>query len=241
VTARVGTAKAPELLHDAREPYINMNELVAVQFQHAETAKPVGVIVQWNCHPETLGGKNTEISADFVGAVVETVAAKYRCPVVYLTGTVGGLMTSLKVPVQDEQGQELADGTIAKTIRYGQQVGALTEKRCKTPKPVPLTPITVRSREIFLPLQNKMYLLARQLGVLDRQAFLWTGDPYWAEPTDDRGWEKSLCLRTEVAWLRLGSLEVAVIPGEIYPELVLGKVRRPIRRDFPEAPAAIYA
>jgi len=33
-----------------------------------------------------------------------------------------------------------------------------------------------------------------------------------AEPTDDRGWEKSLCLRTEVAWLRLGSLEVAVIP-----------------------------
>jgi len=114
VTARVGTAKAPELLHDAREPYIKHDELVAVQFQHAETAKPVGVIVQWNCHPETLGGKNTEISADFVGAVVETVAASIVVRSSISPGRSAAWMTSLKVPVQDEQGQELADGTIAK-------------------------------------------------------------------------------------------------------------------------------
>ena len=39
--------------------------------------------------------------------------------------------------------------------------------------------------------------------------------------------------------LRLGELEVAAIPGEIYPELVLGKVVDPAEKgaDFPDAPA----
>ena len=51
-------------------------------------------------------------------------------------------------------------------------------------------------------------------------------------------------MRTEVAWLRLGDLDVAAIPGEIYPELVLDKVQDPAdpAADFPEAPIepAIY-
>jgi hypothetical protein len=38
--------------------------------------------------------------------------------------------------------------------------------------------------------------------------------------------------------LKLGDLEIAVIPGEIYPELVLGKVQDPPDpgADFPDAP-----
>ena len=52
-------------------------------------------------------------------------------------------------------------------------------------------------------------------------------------------------MKTEVGYLALGELEVAVIPGEIYPELVLGKVQDPPDpgADFPDAPAepAIYA
>jgi hypothetical protein len=44
-------------------------------------------------------------------------------------------------------------------------------------------------------------------------------------------------MKTEVAWLRLGNLDVACIPGEIYPELVLDKVQtRRIGADFPDAP-----
>jgi hypothetical protein len=45
-------------------------------------------------------------------------------------------------------------------------------------------------------------------------------------------------IRTEVGHLKLGDVEVAVIPGEIYPELVLGKVQEPADAgaDFPDAP-----
>ena len=55
VSATLGTTKAPELLHDAREPYIKHDELTAVKFFDKDK-QPAGIIVQWNCHPETLGG-----------------------------------------------------------------------------------------------------------------------------------------------------------------------------------------
>jgi len=45
-------------------------------------------------------------------------------------------------------------------------------------------------------------------------------------------------VRSELGYLRLGDLDVALIPGEIYPELVLGKIQDPAdpAADFPDAP-----
>jgi hypothetical protein len=244
VRAVLGTARAPELLHDTREPYVKHDELVALQFFDIRSGKPVETVVQWNCHPETLDSRNTEISSDFVGATVAFLQEHYHCPAVYLTGTVGGLMTSLRVPVRDDQGKELADGTFAKAERYGRLVGQLAERALQAARPVRLTPWDLRSREVYLPLGNPLYVLARRLGVLERQGFLWTGDPYNAEPWTGKPDAAPLCLRTEIAWLRLGDLEVAAIPGEIYPELVLDKVQDPPDpgADFPDAPVepALY-
>jgi hypothetical protein len=238
VTARLGTARAPELLHDGREPYVKHDELTAIQFLDADQGRPAGLLVQWNCHPETLGSKNTEVSADFVGATVNFLHERHHCPVVFLNGTVGGLMTSLGVDVKDEQGKALADGTWEKTERYGRLVGELADRALASARPVDLTPLEARGRAVFLPLANKAYLLGRQLGVLDREGFLWVGDPYRAEPAAPREVTKPLCIRTEVAWLRLGDVEVAAIPGEIYPELVLDRVQDPPDpgADFPDAP-----
>jgi hypothetical protein len=236
-TARLGTAQAPELLHDGREPYIKHDELVALQFLDPKSAQPHGVLVQWNCHPETLNSKNTEISSDFVGPAVNYLRKRYGCPVIYFTGTVGGLMTSLHVEVKDIKGQPLSDGTVEKTERYGQLVGQLAERALSSAKPVSLGPITARSRHVFMPLDNKLYQVGRQLGVLTREAFVWEGDSSKAVPFDDKAKDKRLCLRTEVGWLRLGELDVALIPGEIYPELVLDKVQDPPDpgADFPDA------
>src|SRR4051812_28073071 len=61
--ARVGPATAPELLVDNGEPVVKLDTLVTVRFEEPATGKPVGVLVQWNCHPETLDSKNTEVSA----------------------------------------------------------------------------------------------------------------------------------------------------------------------------------
>lgn len=243
VRVSIGSATAPELLHDGREPYVKHDKLVTLVFRDKRD-EPIGIVMQWNCHPETLGGKNTLVSADFVGATVKALLEKHHCPVVYLTGTVGGLMTSLHVEVKSAAGKALRDGTFEKTERYGELLAEVAERALKTARPVKLTPLQVRQRFVYLPLDNKLYLLARQLGVLQREAFVWKGDLYQAEPAKEIKADKPLCLKTEIAWLRLGDLDIAAIPGEIYPELVLDKVQDPpdTGADFPDAPIepAIY-
>ncbi len=236
VRARIGSVRAPELLHDGREPYVKHEELVTLEFRNKDE-NPAGLVVQWNCHPETLGDKNTLISADYVGATVKALREKHRCPVVYLTGTVGGLMTSLNVEIKSAAGNVLNDGTFEKTERYGELLADVVERALKSAQQVSLTPFQVRRSFIFLPLENKLFLLARQLGVIQREAFLWSGDLYQAEPAKEVKADKPLCMRTEVAWLRLGDLDIAAIPGEIYPELVLDKVQNPTDpgADYPDA------
>lgn len=245
VRAAIGTAQAPELLHDGREPVVKHDQLVALHFVDPKTEQNVGVLAQWNCHPETLGDKNTQVSADFVGYTVSYLREKYRCPVIYFSGTVGGLMTSLRVEIQDEQGNSLADGTFAKTQRYGRLVGQLADKALARSQPLRLTPLEVRSRELFLPMDNKLYWLGWKLAVLDRPAFAWNETAKKAEVVDPKKpGQQRLAIRTELAWLRLGELSMAAIPGEIYPELVLDKVQDPpdAGADFPQAPLepAIY-
>jgi hypothetical protein len=245
VRASIGTAKAPELLHDGREPFVKHDELVALRFYDPRNVN-VGIVVQWNCHPETLSSKNTEISADYVGYTVQYLRKKYECPVVYLTGTVGGLMTSLHVEVKDDQGKPLADGTFEKTERYGQLVGKLADKALQDAKPVKLTPFEARSKSFFMPIDNVLYVGGFGLGVLKRDGYIWKGDPLKAEPIGPKFDEKTrMCIKSEVGWIKLGELEIAAIPGEIYPELVLSKVQDPPdkRADFPDAPIepGIYA
>jgi hypothetical protein len=249
VDVSIGTAQSPELLHDGREPYIKHDELVALEFRGSESPENkiralTGIVVQWNCHPETLDSRNTEVSADFVGFAVKYLNEKYHCPVVYLTGTVGGLMTSLNVEVKDDQGTILKDGTFEKTEKYGRLVGQLADRALAWAKPIQLTPMQIHSRTVFMPMDNKYYLLGRQLGVLKRDAFTWKGDPTKAEPAATKQGKERLCLQTEIGWLQLGKLSIAAIPGEIYPELVLDKVQDPPDpgADFPNAPIepAIY-
>jgi hypothetical protein len=245
VDVRIGKARAPDLVRDSRQPIVKHDELVVLHFVERGTNQSAGLLVQWNCHPETLDSRNTLISADFVWATVAYLRQRRQCPVVYLTGTVGGLMTSLGVEVKDDRGQSLKDGTFEKTEQYGRLVGKLAETALAAETPIELCPLRAHTRQVFLPLDNKLYVLGWKLGVLDRQAFLWDGDWRKARPAPGNVPSKTrLAIRSELAWLQLGDLQVAAIPGEIYPELVLGGVQEPPDpgADFPKAEVepAIY-
>ena len=236
-SAKIGTINAPELLHDGREPYVKHDELVTIRFE-GEDGKPVGVLVQWNNHPETMNSKNTELTADYVGTTVAELKKSQGCPIAYYTGTVGGLMTSLHVPVKNAKGEELKDGTWEKTEEYGRLLAKAADKAIKDAKPVSLTPFAVRRTDVYVPVTNFLYKLGWQAGVLDRVFYVWEDDPHPAKPVEAKDINKSGAIRTELGHLKLGDVEVAIIPGEIYPELVLGKVQDPVDKgaDFPDAP-----
>ena len=242
--ARIGSARDADLLHDNRKPIVKHDELVVLHFRDPKSEKPLGVLVQWNCHPETLGSKNTEITADYIHYTVKYLRESQTCPVAYFTGTVGGLMTTLGLPVKDEKGKELADNTFEKADRYGYLLAKLAEKALKDAVPIALTPFEIRTRELLVPVENNIYRLAWSFGVLDRTMYKWDGNPTPKkfEPSKEVG--KPAAVKTEIGYLKLGALEVAAIPGEIYPELVLGKVENPADpgADFPDAPIepAIY-
>ncbi len=240
----VGTAQDGELLHDSRKPIVKHDEIVVLRFSDANK-KTLGTLVQWNCHPEAIQRNNTELSADYVPATVAYLEKKSSAPVVYLSGTVGGLMSPIHVHKNDETGEALIDGSFAMCDRYGVLVGRLAEKALAAGKVRPLTPFVVRSREIYLPIDNSGYMLGYGLGVLKRSAYRWTGDVGQAAAADPKDGKARLCAKTEIARLTLGDVDVSCIPGEIYPELVLGKVVDPPEpgADFPDAPIepSIYA
>lgn len=236
---RIGKASDPDLINDTRLPVVKHDELVTMRFVGpAPARKPLGLVVQWNCHPEVLDSKNTEITADFVYYTVKHLRAKFDCPVVYLTGTVGGLMTTIRLPVKSEDGRELKDGTFEKSERYGTLVGKLAEKAVANEEAVAALPLRAASRQFLVPVDNNLYRLGWQLGTLQRPLYAWDGNPRPKEFRPATDISKPVAVKSEVGYLRLGEVEVAVIPGEIYPELVLGKVQDPPDpgADFPDAP-----
>ncbi|HUE69785.1 MAG TPA: hypothetical protein VMP01_02755 [Pirellulaceae bacterium] len=252
VTAAYGTAEDESLLGDSRQPIVKDGVLRVLRFDslHKPEAQakeriatektPAGILVQWNCHPEALGPRNQLVTADFPWATVEALRKKYNCPIVYMTGAVGGLMAPPRGGrIKDAAGNELREGDYEYARVYGEEVAALAAKAVDAAQPIELSPFVVSARPIAVPLTNVLYRAARVAGVLQRDGLVWTGDfEQPGEPIVGDNADKPTAVQSEVAYLRLGELHVACIPGEIYPELVYGKYQEPADpgADFPDAP-----
>ncbi|MEW4568789.1 neutral/alkaline non-lysosomal ceramidase N-terminal domain-containing protein [Tautonia sp. JC769] len=238
--ASYGTAEDEALLADSRDPVVKDGVLRVLRFDPAEgNGPPIGLLVQWNCHPENLGSQNTLITADFPKATVRTLEARHGCPVAYFTGAIGGLMSAAEDVLTRPDGTFYEEGDFAFADAYGVAIADLADRAIAGSSPIPLTPFAVSSVSVWLPLENPLYRLARAAGVLDRMGDRWTGDPYTpGRSLGRRNILGPLAVRTEVAGLRLGALHVAAIPGELYPELVAGRVEDPAdpNADFPDAP-----
>jgi hypothetical protein len=237
--ASYGTAEDESLLADSRMPVVKDGVLRALRFSDHEGDAPIGLLVQWNCHPENLGSRNTLITADFPHATVAALEARHRCPVVYLTGAIGGLMSAAEDVLKKPDGSFYKEGEFEFAEAYGEAVADLADSAIEGAGPIELTPFALSPVRVALPLENPLYRVARAAGVLDRLGYRWTGDPF--EPGPELGRRNilgPLAVLTEVAYLRLGALHVAAIPGELYPELVSGRVEDPAdpAADFPDAP-----
>lgn len=236
-TAAYGTAEDPSLLGDSRLPDVRDGVLRVLRFTRQE--KTCGLLVQWNCHPECLGSKNKELTADFVASTVAALKQKHRCPVVYVSGAVGGLMAPPDGLFRDAQGEELREGDFAYSDAYGTAVAKLADKAIAVATPVELTPFKVAAKPLAVPVTNAYYRTAQALGVVQRKALAWQGDAEKLGPTlSEAPAGASMAVESEVAYVGLGDLAVAAIPGEIYPELVYGRYPAEAEKgvDFPDAP-----
>jgi len=227
VMVSFGTAEDATLLKDSRQPEALDAVMRVLVFSRKAGGEKVGLLVQWNSHPEAMGSKNQLMTADFPWATVRELKRRYKCPVAYFTGAVGGLMAPPAGPK-----------TFDYTEQHGVAVAGLASKAVEAATPIELTPMKVTAHQLYLPVSNKLYRLAKTMRVLRRAGYVLTDDPYLrGEAMSPKNAAQTMTIETEVACVQLGELSLAAIPGELYPELVYGKFQEPadVGADFPDA------
>ncbi len=210
----LGKTRPPGLIEDGRLPKVIDDTLVAMQVVGQDGAT-LGTVINWSSHPEALGGKNTLVTSDFPHYLRARMEERLGGTCVFLVGSIGGLMTPLGLSLTGADGKPVPADSLALAQAVGKRAADAALEH--------------RSATVFVPLQNRIFRLAIFLGVLDRQVFS-GGQPATTLFGDD--------FRTEIGYLRLGDAEALLVPAEIYPELVLGKIQDPQDpgADFPGAP-----
>lgn len=238
VTAAFGTARDPDLVRDSRKPIVKDDIIRVIEFRRSDNNRHHALMVDWSCHPEAMGPRNDQLTADFPHYTVQVLRQRYDCPVVYFTSACGGLMAPPREGIADAAGNPLHEGDFEYARVYGERVGQLAMEATESAAPLRLVPFQFSAQKISLPMENKVYQLGKIVGLLKRDAYVWTGDHNeTGQLVSAAGAGKLPALVTEVAYLRLGDLSLVGIPGEIYPELVYGEYQEPVEPhvDFPEA------
>jgi hypothetical protein len=223
---------AEAMVQDTRDPVVMDAGLRLIQAVDSETKATLGTLVAWGNHPETLWSDNLYISSDFPHYLRECIeegvydGEKLVQPglggvAVYLTGAIGGLMTTrASMPLEDPfLDTTYTEASFDKAKAQGTRLAMLALTALENPDTVvEHANLSVRAKTITLPLENNMFRLASLLGVLD---FGMTG------------WFKT---RSEIAAFELGPASFICVPGEIYPEIVNGGVEAPEGQDFQMSP-----
>ncbi|WDI41333.1 hypothetical protein [Bremerella sp. P1] len=229
----------PDLVHDTRQPIVIDPTIRALRFRSQIDGSTLGLLVQGTTHPESLGARNTAITADFPYYTHKRLQQHFDCPTVYVSGAIGGLMTPPATGIVDDKAAAVQLTTFAYAQAYGNTVADAVAEAFSKSQPVDLTPFRVFRKEVAIPIDNPLYRLARSLNVIRRVSYEWTGQPdSWGERVTREFRPERAAAITEVSLLQLGDVKLLGIPGELYPELVNGKIPNPAHAnvDFPDAP-----
>jgi hypothetical protein len=219
VRIRGGVGKTEGLTNDSRDPQVKHEQVTALRFDKTDDSGTVAVVVHWSNHPETMGGRNQQITADFPDSLVSTLEEAVPGAVgIFWQGMVGGLMNPMGVDVYDQQGNLLENYTFEKSFRLGEIVAETALEALENGEDITADGrLEFRRRFFFVPVDNTeiaMAALARMI---------------WRTPYDEHGVEREvdeimvidMHLRTQVTVINLGEAQIATVPGELYPELAL--------------------
>jgi hypothetical protein len=223
-----------------RPPFIFDEDLRALAFRDSSGAV-IATVINWATHPESLESENEMISSDFPGFLRDEVEKELGGTAVYFSGDLGaveivGDTCVGGAPPRNPDGSNELDSRddlgFARTETIGRTVGGAVVRGLSTGESIRVASVDVRSAEYRVPASNQTFELGRMLGVLDL-------DPAVYDPSLCPG-AQGLCGPAEqyaVTFLdRAGAprIEIATVPGEVFPELFLG-VATHRRTDCPAA------
>lgn len=184
---------------DSRDPQVYDENMYQLRFQPEDRQKNGIRLISFAAHAEALRGDNTLVSRDYPGMVCDTIAAETGEDVLYLPGAIGGLIMTPEMTEGEFDAQENLRLTSQAIAAY-----ALSAEEGRS-----LQPNLALSRiQWETPLDNTIFLYYKFLGILQndvRQSL--TGTYY---------------LQTELTLACVGDITLALLPGEIFPELLAG-------------------
>lgn len=198
-TLYYGQVETKYILQDSRIPHMYDDKLYQLRFEAEEGAG--ARLLFFGAHAESMRGDNRLLSRDFPGMMCDFVKAETGDDAMFLPGAIGGLIMTTVPP-----GEFSAVDSLQRTARtladYVLQI--------KPEDEVAVAPsLSVAKADFTAPLDNSMFVLFKMLGIFGSDA---------VETESGTGYG----VRTEMSILQLGDLTVALLPGEIFPELVMG-------------------
>ncbi len=195
-----GSAETEGLLYDSRRPIEFDRAVCQLRFEPVDTSEDGIRLISYSAHAESLRGDNTMLSRDFPGALADIIKEKSGDDVMYLPGAIGGLIMTRELvsPFDAEENMRLTAQLLSEEVLSIDDETALTAN------------LAVSNMKIKLPLDNTYFFFGKFLGILDNQ-------------TERGKSETGYVIKSELGVLTLGEVTIALIPGEIFPELVSGE------------------
>ena len=227
-------------IKDKRKPIVIDDDIRAILFNRPD-GSIIGSLINFGIHVELAWDKNLELTADVAGYLRrgiskgiyyndQLVTAGLGGTTLWLTGNIGGLMTSGPTdPIYDPVLKKmLTKPSHEKARAYGYSLASSVIETFhagdfkQSPKPS----ITVHSAEIELAIENFMLSLGTLLGVIDTDPKFSLTPPF-------------MRYLSEVAFIQLGDASITGVPGELYPEIAVGGIENPVGADYVIAPQEV--
>ncbi|MCX4241789.1 hypothetical protein [Paraliomyxa miuraensis] len=210
-------AGVANVLRDSRDPWI-VDPTVGAARLVDERGETIVTLLSWACHPETVADENTLWSADYIHALRRTVeqgsiwsTAPERTgvggPAIFISGALGGMMTSLGVQVTNPDGQTYQSASFEKADSIGQIVGEMALDALDVGEVIEDPQLRFMAQSFELVVDNTNFIFAFENGLLEREII-------------DVGGQQGIV--TEMALIDVGPLRMITVPGELLPELAVG-------------------
>lgn len=207
------------VISDHRDPWV-VEEFISAAHLTDSEGQTIATLINFSCHPETLGDDNLLMTSDFVHALRRTVeqGSTWKTapgtpglggPAIYINGAVGGMMTTLGVNVTNPDGDSFQSASWEKADSIGQLLGEMALDAVANGDDVADPSLRVIQKVFRAPVENILFKFLFSQGIVEREVF-----------EDPRTMDMEI--QTEMSLVELGPIQLLSVPGELLPELAVG-------------------
>ena len=194
---------AIDFARDKRPPYVWDRDIVRLRFIPDNGSRET-VAAFMAAHPTALGAKNTKLSSDYISAMEQEINKAGRNFIFFQGAELA--ITQQRDCITEHDGSEGWQ-------EYGRTIGRFLNSIPDEQERRVATFINIRNREIFIPADNPILIAAAKTGLVNNTVL------------HDAKEESGYCFVSEIGYAEIGrELSLALIPGELAPEILLGGV-----------------